>query len=270
MKQKHKFDFLFWIGAIFLLALVVFCFVYPYIGPPVAKRVADPFLGAGGKHLLGTDEQGFDILVRIAHGGRTSLLIGFVVQSISVFFGVFLGAAGVFAPKWLRVPVLRFIDGMFAFPDILLAIMIIGFWGPGVLPVVIALSITSWPAVARLVVAQVASLKDREFVVAAQAQGASTTYTVVKHILPQMGGILLAYTMVSLAGTILSESTLSFIGIGIQAPQPSWGGMIEAARQQMSSYPLMLLWPCAFLSATIFALNFVGDGLRSTLDPRSK
>lgn len=270
MRGKVKFDILFWIGAVYLVVLALFCFIYPLVGPPSTKMLAPPFLEPGGKFPLGTDESGYDILVRLAEGGRTSLMIGLIVQSISVFFGVLLGAAGVFAPKWIRAPLLRFIDGMFAFPDILLAIMIIGFWGPGLLPVIVALSITSWPAVARLVVTQVASLKDREFVVAAQAQGASTTYTVIRHILPQMGGILLAYTMVSLAGTILSESTLTFIGIGIQPPAPSWGGMIDGARLQMNSHPMMLLWPCGILSATIFALNFVGDGLRSVLDPRSK
>lgn len=270
MKRKLKLDFLFWVGAIYLVALLVFCVVYPQINPSYNKGGAPIFLDAGGKYPLGTDELGRDVLVRIAKGGQTSLLIGFIVQAISVFLGILFGAAGVFAPKWIRGPILRFVDGMFAFPDILLAIMIIGFWGPGFIPVIVALSITAWPAVARLVGAQIATLKDREFVVAARAQGASTTYTVIKHILPQMGGILLAYTMVSLAGTILSESTLSFIGIGIQAPEPSWGGMIDAARLQMNSHPLLLLWPCAFLSATIFALNFVGDGLRSVLDPRSK
>ncbi len=270
MKRKIKFDLLFWLGGLYLVGLILFCVIYPMVGPSYIDPQGGRFDSMGGKFLLGTDEQGRDILVRMAQGGRNSLYIGFVVQAISVVFGIFMGAAGVFAPRWLRNPILRFTDGMFAFPDLLLAIMIIGFWGPGFIPVIVALSITSWPAIARLVTTQVASLKDREFVVAAQAQGASTTYTVVKHILPQMWGILLAYSMVSLAGTILSESTLSFIGIGIQAPEPSWGAMIEAGRLQMNSHPWILVWPCLFLSATIFALNFVGDGLRSALDPRSK
>jgi ABC-type dipeptide/oligopeptide/nickel transport system permease subunit len=119
-------------------------------------------------------------------------------------------------------------------------------------------------------VTQVASIKDREFVVAAKAIGGSTFYVVTRHVLPQLWAILLAVSMVELAGTILAESTLSFLGIGIQAPNPSWGSMINNARLDMNSHPILLLWPCAILSLTIFALNFVGDGLRAALDPRSR
>jgi ABC-type dipeptide/oligopeptide/nickel transport system permease subunit len=136
--------------------------------------------------------------------------------------------------------------------------------------VIAALAITAWPAMARLVMTLVASLKDREFVVASKALGASTFYVATRHILPQIWGILLAVSMVDLAGTILAESTLSFLGIGIQAPMPSWGMMINDARGNMQSHPEMLIAPCLVLSATIFALNFVGDGLRAILDPRSR
>ncbi|MBZ0212828.1 MAG: ABC transporter permease [Nitrospirae bacterium] len=133
-----------------------------------------------------------------------------------------------------------------------------------------ALSITGWPGTARLVFTQVASLKDREFVVASKALGASTFYTVTRHVVPQLYGVLMAVTMISLAGTILAESTLSFLGIGVQAPDPSWGSMINNARLQMNSYPSLLFWPCIVLSMTIFALNFVGDGIRAALDPKGR
>ncbi|MEJ5171612.1 MAG: ABC transporter permease, partial [Fimbriimonadales bacterium] len=132
------------------------------------------------------------------------------------------------------------------------------------------LAITAWPGVARLVRTQVASLRHREFVQAAQAMGGSTLYVVTRHVLPQMMGVLLAVSMVELAGTILAESSLSFLGIGIEAPDPSWGSLIDAARANMNAYPLLLLWPCLILSLSIFALNFVGDGLRERLDPRSR
>src|SRR6185436_19851216 len=151
-----------------------------------------------------------------------------------------------------------------------LALLIIGIWRPGWFPVVVALAITAWPATTRLVVTQMASLKDREFVIAARAQGASTVYVVTKHILPQLWGILMAVTMVNLAGTIISESTLSFLGIGVQPPDPSWGSMINSARLNMNSHPVLLIWPCVILIVTIYALNFVGDGLRAKLDPKSR
>lgn len=267
--RKRK-DPLLILGLGFVAALVLFAILYPALGPdplkPSEVSFAPPFSGHG---VLGTDELGRDILSRLAAGARISLFVGLTVQAVSLIFGIFIGTLGVFAPKWLRVTVMRFTDGMFAFPDILLAMLIIGVWSMGVLPVIVALSITSWPGLARLVANQLASLKDREYVVAARAAGASTFYVVVRHVLPQLWGILLAVSMVDLAGTILAESTLSFLGIGVQPPRASWGSMINSARGDMNSHPIMLLWPCLLLSLTIFALNFVGDGLRAKFDPKT-
>jgi ABC-type dipeptide/oligopeptide/nickel transport system permease subunit len=269
-RPRRKPDWMLAAGIVFLILLVLFAVFWPMIGykydepAPGAKPFEPPF----GRFLLGTDELGRDVLSRLAYGSRYSLGIGIAVQLISLFVGILVGAIGVFAPRWVSNPLLRFTDGMFAFPDILLALLIIGIWRPGWLPVIVALSVTAWPATTRLVVTQMASLKDREFVVAARAQGASTLYVVTRHILPQLWGILMAVTMVNLAGTILAESTLSFLGIGVQPPDPSWGSMINQARLDMNSHPIMLLWPSLILILAIFALNFVGDGLRAALDPK--
>ncbi len=230
---------------------------------------ARPFMPPSGEFWFGTDEQGRDVFSRLAFGARLSLTIGFSVQFIALFIGIVMGTLGVFAPKIISVPILRLTDGMFAFPDILLAILIVGIWNMRFEAMIIALSVTAWPAVARLTRTQVASLKDREYVVASKALGASTIYLVRKHILPHLLGILLAVAMIDVAAVILAESALSFLGIGIQAPTPSWGGMIQAGRINMSSEPIMLLWPCLILSLTVFALNFVGDGLRALADPKS-
>ncbi|MBI3721301.1 MAG: ABC transporter permease [Fimbriimonas ginsengisoli] len=228
-----------------------------------------PLLHASGAHWMGTDELGRDVFERIAYGARISLEVGLSVQAISLFFGVLVGSLGEFAPKWIGMPLMRLTDGMFAFPDILLAILLIGVIGMGKTPVIVALSITAWPSVARLVKTQIASLRDREFVVASRAMGASVFAVVTKHILPQLWGILLAVSMVDLAGTILAESTLSFLGVGVQAPEPSWGSMIDHARAELQSEPMQIVWPCLVLSLTIFALNFVGEGLRAAVDPKS-
>ncbi len=230
---------------------------------------ATPFLPPSAHLWFGTDEQGRDVFARLASGARMSLLIGFSVQILALFFGIVMGTLGVYAPKWISIPVLRLTDGMFAFPDILLAILIVGVWNKRFEAMIVALAITAWPAVARLVRTQIASLKEREYVIASKALGASTLYLVVKHILPHLWGIVLAVAMIDVAGVILAESALSFLGIGIQAPTPSWGAMIEMGRANMNSYPIMLLWPCVALSLTVFALNFVGDGLRALADPRS-
>lgn len=274
MKKKLK-DPLVWFGVIFMGLLVLFAIFGPYIptdgkSNPVFDPVGDPHLGLGAQYApLGTDEIGRSFLQRLAYGARISLLIGFIVQIINVSIGIFMGSVGTFAPRWIANPVMRFTDGMFAFPDILLAILVISILGSGIVPVVVALSISGWPAMARLTRNQLVSLKEREFVVAAKAAGASTPYLIFKHLLPQMSGILLAVTMIDLAATILAESTLSFLGIGINAPNPSWGGMINNARGQINSNPLELLWPCLILSLTVFALNFIGDGLRNYFDPNS-
>jgi len=286
---KRRRDWFLILGATYLALLVLFAIFGPAIrtaqltnGSPnfnsIYSVVAKPYAPMDGRLLLGADEIGRDIVARLAAGARISLLVGFIVQIFALVVGVFVGVLGVFAPKWVRLPLLRFTDGMFAFPDILLAILIVGvvgtgtsmFFRTGLEPVIVALSVTSWPSVARLVVTQVATVKDREYVVAARAAGASTFYLVTRHILPQLVGILLAVSMIEIAGTILGESTLSFLGIGVQAPNPSWGSMINTARNNMNSYPFLLVPPCLILSMTIFALNFVGDGLRNYLDPKGR
>ncbi len=294
--MKAKRPWLLWIGGVYLVALVVFSFVVPamrssQLRPPdstdfnaVTAIVDRPFLPAGGKYPLGTDELGRDVMARLAQGGRTSLIIGLTVQGIALLVGLIVGTIGVYAPKWIREPAMRLTDAMFAFPDILLGMLLIGAFSSasvgnpalkaiveqGTIPVIAALSCTAWPSIARLVRSQIASLKDREFVIASKASGASTFYVVTRHVLPQIWGILLAVSMVDLAGTILAEATLSFLGIGIRPPNPSWGGMLNLARQNMQAHPEALIPAAVMLSVSIFALSFVGDGLRAKLDPKNR
>lgn len=269
---------LLWAGTGYLAILLLFAIFGTSIRYGYRDPIGLPFLLPGPKAWLGTDELGRDIFARLAHGARVSLYIGLAVQAISLVTGIVVGSIGIYAPRWIAAPVLRLTDAMFAFPDILLAILIIGIFGRGTTPVIVALSITAWPAIARLVRSQLATLKDREFVVASRAMGSSTFYTITRHVLPQLWGLLLAVTMIELAATILAESTLSFLGIGVQQPEPSWGSMINVARGYMQIGPqyngspqmYYLVWPCAVLALTIFALNFVGDGLRALVDPKSK
>jgi ABC-type dipeptide/oligopeptide/nickel transport system permease subunit len=232
-----------------------------------------PYMPWGTPHLpLGTDELGRDEVARLADGAQVSLEVGIIVQTIAVSVGLLFGVLGTFSRKWVRLPLLRFTDAMFAFPDILLAILIVGAFASAdvkLWPVIAALSVTAWPSVSRITVTQLASVKDREYVVAARAAGGSLPYVVWKHILPQVLPLLLAISMIEMAGTVLAESTLSFIGIGIQAPQPSWGNMINDVRSgDITSHVWQLAAPCILLSVTIFALNFVGDGLLTALDPK--
>jgi len=260
---RKKYSGLFWFGVTWMVILVLLAVFVPMF-KAYETKVGLPFEGPGSVAWLGTDEKGYDVFARLAYGARMSLMVGIGVQVFALIIGLFLGICAVYGPKWIRVTILRLTDAMFAFPDILLAILIIGIFNDrGLRPVIIALTVTAWPGIVRLVKTQAATMKDREFVVASQALGASTFYTVTRHVIPHLTGVLLAVLMVELAGTILAESTLSFLGIGIQPPTPSWGSMIYDARSQMTANPQLLIWPCIVLSLTIFALNFIGDGLRA-------
>ncbi len=279
---KRRFDFFLWAGLFFLGGLVLFAMfgpalrvamlkgIYPSVKDSIIDPLGKPHEGPGSVFWLGTDELGRDVVSRLAGGARVSLMVGLVVQLIALLAGISVGMLAVFAPRWISNPLMRFTDGMFAFPDILLAILIISIMkdDSGVTPVIVALSVSAWPSIARLVRSQVVTLKDREFVVAAKATGAPTIYLIMKHILPQLVGILMAVSMLEIAGTILAESTLSFLGIGVKAPNPSWGSMVNSARLEMTSYPAALIPPCLILSLTVFAMNFVGDGLRNRFDPK--
>lgn len=261
---------LFWSAVTYLGLLGILATFGPTFRYDFLKPSPTPFEGFSATHWFGTDDLGRDVFARLAYGARMSLLVGICVQALALLIGISVGLVGSFGPKTLRQPILRLTDAMFAFPDILLAILIIGLWGRGLFPVIAALAVTSWPAVARLVVTQSASLKEREYVTATLAMGASMGYTVVRHVLPHLWRIVLSVSMIDMAGNILAESALSFLGIGIQSPYPSWGSMIKVARDNLESQPIMLLWPCLILSVTIFALNIVGDGLSARLDPKQR
>ena len=269
--KRRRIDPLFLFGIVWIVGLALFAIIARFVLPDPTFQTDFTHVGPGIRgFLLGTDDLGRDYLSRIAGGAFVSLGIGLLVQLIVVTVGVLVGILGEFGPSWIAVPLMRLTDAMFAFPDILLAILIVGVLGSGVLPVVVALSISGWPTIARLVKTQAATLRDREFVVAARASGGTVPYLVVRHILPQLTGLLLAVSVVELSGTILAESTLSFLGIGIRRPTPTWGSMINDARGNMESYPLELLWPCLALTLTIMSLNFVGDGLRNLFDPKRR
>lgn len=222
------------------------------------------------EHLLGTDELGRDVFSRLVYGARVSLTVVLQVEVLEVIIGVTLGLlAGYFRGRWDAL-IMRFTDMMFAFPDILLAILIVAILGPGLHNVFIALALTGWPGMARVVRSQVLALREREFVEAARAIGLSHFRILWRHILPNLLPTILVAVTVDSAGIVLAESSLSFLGLGAQPPLPSWGRMIDDARQLMRSHPMLLVYPAVMLSLTVMALNFFGDGLRDMWDPRRR
>lgn len=221
-------------------------------------------------HPLGTDDTGYDILVRLAVGARISLCVGFGVELIVVVAGCVVGLVAGFYGGWTDTLLMRLTDMMFAFPDILLAILIMAVRGPGLANIFAALAITGWPGLARLVRGQAQSLKQREFIEAARAIGVPNFQIITRHIFPNLLSVVAVAATIDIAGVIIAEATLSFLGIGVQPPLPSWGSLISTPLQSgyWQAHPQLVIYPAVCLSLTVLAFNFLGDSLRDALDPR--
>ena len=263
--------------ALGLLALIALLapILAPY--PFDAQTLSDKLQPPSAKHLLGTDELGRDTLSRLMYGARISLTVALGVEGFVVTLGLLVGlAAGYFGSK-VDAALMWLTNVMLAFPDVLLAILLLGTLGASnsspaksIGLVIVSLGVTGWPPLARLVRGQTLSLRKREFVEAARALGARDGRILSKHILPNLMSPLLVAITGDIAGVILAEATLSFLGIGVQRPYPSWGRMINDALEYYKSEPRLLILPATCLSLTVLCLNFLGDGLRDALDPRQK
>lgn len=219
-------------------------------------------------HWLGTDDSGYDILSRIGVGARVSLGIALSAELAIVVFGCIVGLIAGYYGGAADTVLMRFTDMMFAFPDILLAILVAVILRGGLVNIFVALAITGWPGIARLVRAQALSLRDREFVDAARALGVPDIQILLRHILPNLLSAVVVASTVDIAGLVVAESTLSFLGIGVQPPLVSWGSLISNALQYIDIHPELIYYPALFLMVTVLSLNFLGDSLRDALDPR--
>jgi ABC-type dipeptide/oligopeptide/nickel transport system permease subunit len=226
-------------------------------------------------HLLGTDNQGQDMWARLLYGARVSLSIGIVVEAIEVLIGVALGMLAAYRRGLWDTILMRVTDAMFAFPDLLFAILLVGILRPSsavasFLTVFVALALVNWPSMARIVRGQALALRDKEFVEAARAIGVPDGQIILRHLLPNLLSPILVAATVDIANVVLAEATLSFLGIGIQPPYPSWGRMISDALPYLRSAPMLLVYPAAALALLVLSFNFLGDALRDALDPRLK
>jgi len=227
-------------------------------------------LAPSAHHLFGTDELGRDILSRILFGARISLSVALSVVSISLIIGLIVGFVAGFYGGWLDTLLNVYVTNAFlALPGILLAIAFVAFLGPGLFNLILALSITGWVGYARLVRAQVMSVKQKEYVEAARALGASNLRIMRRHILPNILQPLIVQAAIGMSAAVLAEATLSFLGLGIPAPAPSWGSMLNDARSHLFDSPHMLLFPALAVMLAVLAFNFLGDALRDLLDPRA-
>ena len=258
-------------GALFALGLVVAALGASWLAPydprdmDLGSRLAPP----APQHLLGSDELGRDILSRLIHGARISLVVGIGVVLLSLSVGLIVGAVSGYYGGWLdRFFNVIVINTLQAFPGILLAIAMVAFLGQGLGKLVLALSLGGWIGYARLVRGQVLAARELEFVQAARALGASDLRVIVRHILPNIIQPVIVQAAIGMAGAVLSEATLSFLGLGVPPPAPSWGSMLNDGRSHLFDAPHLVVFPAAAVMLAVLDFNFLGDVLRDALDPR--
>jgi len=220
-------------------------------------------------HPMGTDQIGRDQLTRLLHGGRFSLQVGLFATLVSILIGTSIGALAGFYGGTLDNALMRLTDLMFTVPRLLVLLLIGAIFKTTLLLIIVLLGATSWMAVARLVRASFLSLREKEFVEAARSVGVRDARLIVRHILPNALGPVIVAATLGVAGAILVESTLSYLGYGVQPPTPTWGNMLQNAQSEMYAAPWLAIFPGLLIFVTIMAINFVGDGLRDALDPRS-
>lgn len=220
------------------------------------------------EHILGTDRLGRDVLSRILYGGRVAVIVGGVAVAIGAGAGVSLGLISGYQAGRLDAVLMRAIDGLMAFPALLLAIMVVAALGPGHIQTMAAVGVVLIPTFARLARAQALAVRGQEFVAAARALGATDGRIVITHILPNVAGPLVIQSTVAFSGAVLAEASLSYLGLGTQPPVASWGGMLQEARDVLFVGPWMAIWPGVAIALAVLGWNLLGDGLRDLLDPR--
>lgn len=253
---------------LFILAAILAPVLTPYTfdGMDLHNRLAPP----SRAHLLGTDEAGRDVLTRMLYGSRVSLLVGIVPTVISMLAGAILGIIAGYSGGRTDAVIMRIADVMLAFPSMFLAMVIMYTLGDGMINIFLALALVNWASVARIVRAETLKLKETEFVEAARSIGVGKLMIMLRHILPNCVPSLIVLFTLNIPSAILSESSLSFLSIGIKAPQASWGLMVNAGRQFLYSQPWLSLSPSVAIMVVVLAFNFLGDGLRDVLDPHLK
>ncbi len=257
-------------GLVIVVVLGLAAIFAPNIAPydPIAQHIVDRLKPPSAQYPLGTDELGRDLFSRLLYGARISLVIGFVAQSVSMSIGITLGMISAWYGGWVDDVIMRITDMFFAIPGLLFLIVWVTIFEPGPLSIFLALGLISWPSAARVMRGQVLSLKELEYVQAARALGASTPHILTRHILPNAVAPMIVLAALGVAGAILSEATLSFLGLGIQIPSPSWGTMVQFGKNYLPTGQWWLaIIPGLTIMITVLGFNFVGDGLRDALDP---
>ena len=262
--------------SIFGFVVVAVLVLVAVFAPAISRHTYDEtnesirYQRPSAEHWFGTDATGRDVFARVVYGARISLEVGFAVVVISSLVGTILGALSGYYGGWIDRLISGYVFNVFlAFPGLLLAIALVAFLGKGLDKLILALGIIGWVGYARLIRGQVLKVREYDFVQAARALGAGDLRILARHILPNAIQPLIVQASLGMAGAVLSEASLSFLGLGVQEPDPSWGKMIDDARG-METAPHALIFPAIFIALTVLAFNFIGDGLREYLDPRQR
>ncbi len=261
------------LGLVMVCVFVLCATLAPWLAPQdpahidLPARLARPSFS----HWMGTDELGRDVLSRVIFGARISMMVGTCVVAASLLLGLIFGCiAGYYGGRIDRIFNVVIMNAFLSFPGILLAIAFVAFLGPGLWNLILALSLGGWVGYARLVRAQVLATREREFVEAARALGASDWRVITRHILPNMIQPVIVQAAIGMAGAMLAEATMSFLGLGVPPPVPSWGSMLNDGRTHLFDAPHVVLFPAATVMLAVLAFNFIGDALRDYLDPRAR
>jgi oligopeptide transport system permease protein len=258
-------------GLVVLTSFVIIALLTPWIAP-YAYDAQDLNLGAAppsAEHWLGTDIFGRDLMTQIMYGGRISLAVGFVATAVALLIGVTWGAVAGYAGGRVDAVMMRLVDILYALPFMIFIVLLMVVFGRNMLLLFLAIGAVEWLTMARIMRGQVQSLRQQEFVEAAISLGLSPATIIRRHLIPNALGPVIVYTTLTIPSVMLLEAFLSFLGLGIQPPQTSWGLLISYGAETMEEYPWLLIFPGMALTLTLFALNFLGDGLRDALDVRS-
>ncbi len=257
-------------GAILLVGIILISIFAPVVAThsPTEQSLRNQLRPPSSEHYFGTDDLGRDVFSRVVHGSRISLMVGVGVMALRGLIGITVGMLAGFIGGRTDHILMRISDAVISFPGILLALAIMAIWGAGLVNVIIALSVVGWPQFARLVRAEVLSLREREYIEAARGLGLSDVGIMIRHIFPNILPLIIVYASLTISAPIVSEAALSFLGLGIQPPDVSWGRMLSGAQRYMRVAWWMATIPGLAITVTVLSFNLLGDGLRDALDPR--
>ena len=259
-------------GALIVGMLTFMVLLAPVISPhdPVGINIEKALMAPSRVHIFGTDYLGRDLFSRIIYGGRISLSIGFIAIAIALIIGITIGSIAGYYGGTTDTILMRFVDIMLCFPSFFLILAVVAMLEPGIVNIMVIIGITGWMGVARLIRAEILSLKEREFILASRALGASDLRIIVRHLIPNAIAPVLVSAVLGVAGAVLLESSLSFLGLGVQPPTPSWGNILMEGKASLGVCWWPMLFPGVFILITVLGYNLLGEGLREHFDPKKR